>query len=180
MRYFYLISCKYVVNVVRRHRFWGGMWPRARHDLRSNLLHIIFHSYRVGPICQTSYFPRHKYFHFIGSFIGMWFSFSLSGFSKSLSAYFEHFRFSSYSTVHTLSIHWRCERKKNWTHLERVTEFMAHNAVQQWIDACRHEVKNARHVGEDGVGASKYTAHWRTRRFPVDRHQSLCVEWCPA
>lgn len=64
-------------------------------------------------------------------------------------------------------------------YLESIPEFMAQYAVQQRINACRHEIQDSRNVCERRINAAKDVA-LRTRRFPIDGHQALCMEWCPA
>lgn len=65
------------------------------------------------------------------------------------------------------------------THLEGLTELVAHDVVQQRVDACGEEVEHAGCVVqyvEDIVEPLRLDAERRT----VNRHQALCMEWRPA
>lgn len=59
---------------------------------------------------------------------------------------------------------------------------MTHQVIEEWVDASGEEIRDARNVGKHDVDThEKVVAAERLfHYFPVDRHDALSMERCPA
>lgn len=64
-------------------------------------------------------------------------------------------------------------------YLECITEFVAHYAVEQWIDTSGQEVQHAGNIGEHRVNFEEPSAAFLCC-LAVYSHDALCMEWRPA
>lgn len=65
-----------------------------------------------------------------------------------------------------------------FTYLKSIAKFMAHDAIQQWINACGQEIKDTGHISKNCIDVMESIV-CGLRCFSIDSHNTLSMKWCP-